>query len=235
MSYVSVCALDSPVAAYRMDESTGEIQDSSGNTNHGSGSPHTGGYLQPGFIASDSASKSIQFAGASDWFTIPDHATLDLGDVWTLECWVKPNAIGTDMALMAKGVNAYTMQITAAGNIDLTCVAVADIVQSTTTLSAGTAYHVVGTHTGATSKIYINGVDRTGSPNVVTTANNGNSFLLGNDPDTTTTPLDGWLDECRVYGTALTAARVLAHYNAAASSPSLFFSKLPKKLMMGRP
>ena len=99
-------------------------------------------------------------------------------------------------------------------------------------LTGGTATidawsHVVGVWDGTTAKLYVNGVD-TAAPNSgaggyvsSTTA----IFSVGTY-DTGLSPSTGYVDEIAFYPTALSAAKIQAHYNAASSSVPGAYSAL---------
>jgi hypothetical protein len=83
----------------------------------------------------------------------------------------------------------------------------------TQTLNTGTTYHIVATYDGSSMRIYVNGAQiGSGRSKTGSIRNSGQSLQLGaigsNDH------WDGVLDETAVYGSALSAATVLAHYNA---------------------
>jgi hypothetical protein len=65
------------------------------------------------------------------------------------------------------------------------------------------------TKSGATSKLYIDGVDVTGTVTDQTLVDNATSLLLDGTPQ-----YHGHLDEMAIYNTALSAATVQDHYRA---------------------
>jgi Concanavalin A-like lectin/glucanases superfamily len=89
---------------------------------------------------------------------------------------------------------------------------VAIIVSSTNTITDTTTWHhAVVTKTGATCKVYVDSADVTGSISNVT-CGNGTGSNIGQDGGGSFA--DAILDECAIYATVLTPARVLAHYRA---------------------
>jgi hypothetical protein len=77
--------------------------------------------------------------------------------------------------------------------------------------------HLVGTFDGATAKLYVNGA-LAGSSTGAAFAANATAplrFAAGRSEGAATYFLPGSLDELAVYGSALTLARVQAHYAAA--------------------
>jgi hypothetical protein len=76
--------------------------------------------------------------------------------------------------------------------------------------------HIVGVFNGSTMVIYTNGVQTAStSATSALTALTGYPLWIGNIQYYTAGQWNGLVAEVAVYSTALTAARVLAHYNAA--------------------
>jgi hypothetical protein len=102
------------------------------------------------------------------------------------------------------------------GAISLVKSRVAVIVSSTTGVPVGGWHHVVATKAGATSKLYIDGVDRTGAVANATLIDNDETVSIAIDtyPTGGVELFAGGIDEVAVYNRALTPAEVLAHYNA---------------------
>jgi PKD repeat protein len=83
-------------------------------------------------------------------------------------------------------------------------------------LTPNTWAHVVYAKSGATSKLYISGVDRTGVVTDATMVNNAVGILIGAfrlipSPDQA---FHGTIDEVAIYNYAMTSAQVAAHYAA---------------------
>lgn len=201
-----------------MQEASGLIQDSSGNARHATGSSGTPTYHQSSPIASDPSDFSILFA--AEWFSVPHTGGLNMGNVWTLECWVKCLApTTTAYVCFGKGTNAYGCFVKETTNTFVgDAEGQTDLAHSSVTVVNNQWRHCVATKNGATSLIYVDGVDRTVADIDFTTANNGTALRIGDSPFTGN-PFVGGLDEVAIYPTALSAARVLAHYTAA-SNPS---------------
>lgn len=219
MSYASEVLADAPAVYYRMDEASGNPQDSSGHARHVTATSGGAGftYSEPGAIASDPTSKSIKFQ--ADAFSTPD-VGLDFADVFTIECWVKANSLAAQAFLLTKQDNAYELALNTDGTLTLNKSAVGDVVTSTLALTVDGAFHhiVVSRNAATATVLYIDAVDRSGTVSATTFADNANTLRLGGLTDTLA-PLNGWLDEIALYSTALSAARVSAHY-AAAQTPT---------------
>jgi hypothetical protein len=93
------------------------------------------------------------------------------------------------------------------------------VATSTTTVADTTTWHhVVATKTAATAtKLYIDGVDRTGTVSNSTLGNSSNALIIGAKAGTSEF-LGAAIDEFAVYSTALSVATVLDHYKAGAGT-----------------
>ncbi len=172
-----------------------------------------------GLIASDPTNTSVNFDGTNDHVSFADRAAFDRGDVFTLEAWIYMDAIGRFNGIMDKGSGAYVFRVGTDNRLLLRRNSVQDIVKSTITLAANTLYHVVATKNGATVKLYVNGVDVTGTVTNSTMVNTSIAFNIAAADAGSTDFFDGRIDEVAVYPTALSAARVLAHYQAGLVTP----------------
>jgi len=159
-------------------------------------------------------STAVLFDGTNDYVEVPDQAAVDLGDVLTLEIWAKRSATGGGtFVLFDKGANAYQLDF-AADALRFTKDGVAAIVSSTTTVTDTAWHHLVATKNGATVKLYIDSVDRTGTVTNQTLADNAAALNIGRF-NAASNYFAGTLGMAAVYNTALTAADVLDHYEKA--------------------
>lgn len=210
--YESLIRQDLPAAYYRF-EVAAPLADSSENTNTLSavGSPDDfAGLIYTG--------RSRDFDGTNDAYTAADHASLDVGDSFTLECWVTLDAL-VSQTFIGKGATAYSLRYSGSqsqftlyrGNDSQTLLARTTGIA----IATGTVYHVVATKDGANgAKIYVNGIDRTGTTNAGTCTNNATALSLGQDADANDERLNGRLDEVAIYPYPLTPSMVRAHYEA---------------------
>jgi hypothetical protein len=232
MSYQSEVLADTPRVYYRLDESSGLPQDSSGNGLHITNVDGVPTYGVAGALPSDPSATALSFAGAAD-LERTDNALLDLADTFTLEAWIKRGSTSSSaFGIVSKGTGAYYMRINN-NALNLLRSNIADIVSSTTTITDTTTWHHVAcTKTGATAKLYIDGVDVTGSVSDSTCANNTEDLNIASDI-ASVERFNGAIDEVAVYATALSQARVLAHYQAA-SAPSPTAADNPPMGISGR-
>lgn len=221
MPYADVILADGPVAYYRLNEASGNPQDSSTSANHATSTGGTPGYRQPGLLREPDT--SMRFDGLTEWVGVPDHLTLDLGDTFTLEAWIRTDRAiraGENWGIVSKGSGAYYMRVYETGQLELLRSGVADIVWSDVAVDDGQVHHVVATKSGATVKLYVDGVDETGAVTDSTCVNNTAGLTVGGG-STSVELFLGLLDEVAVYPTALSAARVQMHYAAGIGIPVL--------------
>ena len=216
-SYRDLIISHGPVGYWRLGETDGAIAlDASGNGNDGAyvGGPTLG--LDGALAGDDDTAIRVDTIFSTMQVRIPDDATLDLGNTFTVEAWVE---LGTSadayIARKTDGVDGWQIHVTQGGDVELELASSGgSFVGSTGTLAAATWYHVVVTKSASTEKVYVNGTD------VTTTTGEEGLALSFND---TTAPLELGvlfagnyitLDEVAIYPTALTAAQVAQHYYA---------------------
>jgi hypothetical protein len=203
---------DVPEAYYRMQEASGLIQDSSGNARHATASSGTPTYGQASPVITDPTAKAISFSSA--YFRIPD---FNLGDAFAFEMWFNRTSLGTTVVPFSLGGANSPVWFFDSANSNKLSIAKSGasvLAASTITPSATTWYHAVWSKADAVNNIYIDGVDRTGTVTDQTMANTGEEVYIGSDWNGTFT-YSGLLTEVAFYNEPLSAARVLAHYNAA--------------------
>ncbi len=217
-AYMAEVLADSPVAYYRMGEPSGSVIDETGGS---SGSVvGTATRDVSGVPAADDG--AIDFA-ATGYVSIPHQSKLNLGDgPLSLELWIKITALppgGGEAKLIDKGGSgAYQVLLADNGQVPLSKAGVAEIGKSTTTLSVGPWHHIVITKNGSTTKIYLNGVDRSGTMTDQTLTDTTGALILGRNRNTVNDPFNGAMDEVALYNSVLSPTRVAAHY--AAGSPA---------------
>ena len=77
-------------------------------------------------------------------------------------------------------------------------------------------HHIVATYDEATAKVYVDGVLKASANSNIQLTANSQPLLIGRTTDNNRI-FGGTLDEVAVYPTALSAARIQAHYTAATS------------------
>jgi hypothetical protein len=188
---------------------------------------------QPGAIAAPIGTgndHASYYNGGGAHTTIPWQAALNpaSGSPFTVEFWAKPEASDNDDCPLFNRVSSgnrsgwaffqrppgtgwnWRLYNGTGGNVGW------DLTGGTAPLDAWS--HVVGVWDGSTAKLYVNGVD-TAAPNAGLGGYNASSAAIWSVGayDIGATASTGFVDDIAFYGTALSAAQILAHYNAAAS------------------
>lgn len=207
-------AITSPVAYWKLDESSGNATDSVSSLSAVNTSVTYGaGKINNGAIYNGSA-----FHTVSDTAAIKPTSDISFGG------WVNITSTSSFQMMLAKGENtgdtrSYEMrcngtttniqiQLRVGGGLFCACT-------STTAIGTGTWTHVIYTRTGTTQNIYINGVAETLTS---VTNNSGNidystdSLWLGQRNGGLR--FNGKLDEIGIWNVALTASEVSQLYNS---------------------
>lgn len=209
---------DSPLAYYRLGESSGtSMVDASGNGRNGT---YTGVTLGASGALSGDTDTAITLAGAStSYASVPFAAWMSPAAV-TLEAWVKSTS--TDAVVfgtMQTFGQPYYLRISSTLGLYFAArTSGGDSWANNTgqTVRDGNWHHIVGTFTPGTIKAYLDGAlvaTNTGgayansliaATSDLAIGRRGNGLYFG-----------GQVDEVAIYGTALSATRVAAHYAAA--------------------
>jgi hypothetical protein len=154
----------------------------------------------------------VTLDGSTQYINRADDAALDPGDTFTLEIWAYPTSVSSNRTLLSKDTGGYYLALQG-GQILLNKYGTGDIVLSTSAAAASTWSHIVCTKSGPAVKTYLNGVDVTGVITNQTIAATASALRIG-----TTNAGSSWfvgsLARPAIYPTALSAERVLAHYNS---------------------
>jgi len=231
-AYPNAVLADSPLAYYRLDDTGSTLTDSSSNGLNGSyGSSVTHGAAS---LVSTNSDAATTFPGGS-WSangiaTVAKNTALQPTNI-TIEGWVKESAAnsGGFIDVVSYGPQssgqAWSIQITPSNTFSfyvLTPTSYAYVAGSTV-LSTGTAYHVAGSYDGTTARLYVNGqleASAAGSGNVNYGSVGTYGLSIGGGQSTSRNILNGAVDDVSIYGSALTAARIQAHYAAGTTTPT---------------
>lgn len=226
--YSAAVLADSPLAYFRLDETSGTtLTDSSGNA-------HNGTYVSPTLGVTGATSdgdKAATFNGTSAYAFaagggaawVPTHASS-----WTFECWAKFTSTGfaglatirTPSPFADSGITCNITIGRTAGRIGAETWDWANSgsrVISSANNNDGNWHHVAVTFDQPTNtlKLYIDGsLNDTKTQGTTGGAGNRQVTLAANNGGTSQW-FPGSLDEFAVYGAALSAARIAAHYAAA--------------------
>jgi hypothetical protein len=219
---------DSPLAYWRLGESGGSVAaDSSGNG-------HSGTYVSnptvgvPGALVDD-PDTAVEFSGVQG-VSVNDGASAVYNSASvSAEAWVQTIASG-DMAVMRRissvdGSVQFALGVSAGkatwtGGLGSACTAAT--LNSSAVMNDGLYHHVVGTYDVATEatgvmSVYIDGVETSAATSGGPLCGFTDSVDLSIAANGAgLSDFDGVLDEIAVYGSALPAARVTAHFSAGA-------------------
>lgn len=220
MTYISTCLADGAVGLYGLGEAlfASAAADQTANSN-GTYVNSTGITLGQTGIAGGAGATACLFTAANfGEVTIPDVAAQHVGDTFTMETWVKVASLPASYADIFTGsANGPELVITSTGAISLSKGNVAAVVASTSTLSAdSTFHHVAVTKATTTTKLYIDGVDKTGTVTNQTMANAA-GYFISRAPFGSGSPFNGTQQFVALYPTAITAAKVTVHYRLGAN------------------
>jgi len=218
LSYAQTILTDAPTVWWRLDEASGTVlKDAMG----GPDGTYTAGAVkgQPSLVAGGGS--AVDLPTTSDYGTIPDSALTSITAAITLEAWCRVKVLPTNapsltIYILQKG-SGYQIRMDDFGSGAIFSIFLWDpalAVHGASSSAAqgpkvGQVYHVVGTYDGANVCLYLNGALVTTSPWVGTIVDNANGLSVGPGPIL--------IDEVAVYNYALSAARILAHYNAGKS------------------
>jgi hypothetical protein len=157
-----------------------------------------------------------------------------LGDNFSVELWFKqasrPSGI---MVFNGKGQGPPAIVIQGTGHaqpgrIDVACGNIGYSVLGTVNISDTTIWHHVvftkSSSSGTAAKLYIDGIDRTGTVTSQTFSNDADEYMLigADSPEGAATNrdhFDGSMAHFALYTTVLSEARVAAHYNSRTVAP----------------
>ena len=218
-SYDAEVAADSPIARWRLDETSGTTASDSIGSNNGT---YAGATLDQAPLIN--SGRSILLSGSGSGITIPDASNLSFpSGSFSLEVWFATSGTSA-AAFIIKDTSGsifgeYELVINSSGNIYCT-VRPGNSGSPNVTATAGNTFndgarhHVVAVFVpNTTLKLYVDGVVcASATHSIASSFDSTSSLRLGRSGGGNY--LAGNLDEVALYASALSADRVLAHYNA---------------------
>lgn len=214
-------SMNGNVLLMHMNESSGNLIDSSPNSNNGNNSGAD-------YSIDAKLNNGLRFNSAeNDYVTISDNSTLDLTDSGTLMAWIRPESIAGISnwnGIIHKGDQtdfsdeAYFLQfngwrnLIGGGHNGTSNV----YITGSTTFNADQWYHTAITWDGSGLVLYVNGnIDASSSAVLVNRNSSGNlqigsQFTSGSDYF-----FDGIIDEVALYNRALSSGEIQSIYNRA--------------------
>lgn len=120
------------------------------------------------------------FDGNGDYLAIAANSAFDQTGDFTVEAWVRPGAIGSQMQIFGanSSTNFLQLQISSAGKATVNRAGSTDVVTGTTTLSTNTWYHLAFCKSGSTTTLYVDGTAE-GTPYSYSGAANSAALAVG--------------------------------------------------------
>ncbi len=216
-TYRTTVLADHPLSYWRLDETGGTIAGDQTVANPGTFVGNLG-LGAPGLLSSDPSNTAFGYDGSSSDVRIGQSGALDFTNGITLEAWIKPGALpaaGVSRSIVAKP-GSYALQLIGP-TVAFTVVELGlriPVLAPTGTIVPGGTYHVVGTFDGTTERLYVNNVQ------VATAALGGTADLtLGGVHigtwDGSSEYFSGTIDDVALWGKALSAAQIGAHFGMA--------------------
>jgi acid phosphatase type 7 len=163
---------------------------------------------------------AVLLDGSTGTVSVPHTASLDVGDNFTVEAWVRRNSFGAPdyQAIASQGANSWLLAFNASNRLVLRQAKVGDLVSSTASVTDTNWHYVAVTKSGSSVRLYIDGTDRTGTVTARTMANNTVPLSIGQSSGGSF--FNGTLDEVALYSGALPASTIQAHRDKGAVTPS---------------
>lgn len=219
MAYSDTILADSPVAYWRLQETSGtNADDATANNNDGTFTPNAAGAWTGGTVGiaggiAGAGAKAALFNGTTGYveFVYATDPT-----EYTLEAWVQIPVVPTaNQIIVCRGSSSagyFILRLKSTGVFEFMPNG-SSLITGTTVAVPGVWYHVVGTAKNSTNAhLYVNGTEE-GTPIATGT--------LSTTPDRyrvgglgSATYFSGYITEAAVYATQLTAELVAAHYAA---------------------
>jgi subtilisin-like proprotein convertase family protein len=215
VSYSAAVLADNPAGYWRFGEVSGTTAfDSSASVPKNNGTYLNGPLLnQTGALVGDS-NKAVSFDGVNDTVRVPDANSLDVGDSFTLEGWVKRSSSTSSQTLFNKGANGLQLMLMNAPNgnqLWLRKAGITTVAKSTGGVPGdGQFHHFVVTKNGPSTVFYIDNVPGTTILAPAQVIANTSDLLIFADPGSTPHVFDEWA----LYDGVLTATDVNEHYDA---------------------
>jgi len=203
---------DGLVGLWPFDEGTGSTAyDSSGNGN-------TGTLVNGPLWMAGKFGNALSFDGLDDYVDCGTNVVITTAI--TIEAWIKPDTFGDYEAIIANfkwptNPEGYSFRVMANGKLVWRAVLSGNnaySITSNSTMSAGNWYHVVLTHNGSYTRLYINGsLDKVGTPGG-TIVNLGKALKIGWDDYAAGRKFNGIIDEVRIWNIVLSGPEIAQSY-----------------------
>lgn len=211
MTYVSTVLADGAVGFWEFAEPSGTTATDQTGISNGTYTNTSGITLGQTGIPGGAGATACRFTAASaGYVSAPAVGGNAIVDVFTLEVWVKRATTsgtqffwGLDRPRVYFDVGTVTFQARGISTIATASVGITD-----TTVF----HHIVVTKSGATTHIYIDGVDVTVNAATNTFTADAGPYVIGAGDAIGTAPVDATMAMAAIYPTALSSTKVADHY-----------------------
>ncbi len=201
------------VGYWRLGESSGTVACDS--TAHNDGAYLGGTTLgTPGAISGD-PDTAVTLNGSTGQVSVPSASSLNVGDNFTIEAWVKRavSKTGSNEVIASKQEGSWVLMFNEADRLTLRRSSYGNIATANVATTDTTGWHyVVATKNGPSVHVYLDGTDVTGTVANQTMTNNTEPLAIGQSSGSAF--LKGSVDEVALYNTALTPTQITQHYEA---------------------
>lgn len=219
MTYLSEVQADTPLVYYRIDDA--------GSTTEGAavdkGSLKLNGkyhgtvpLIEGALVTGGDVDKAGSWSNAiANFISVPDHASLHLTSALTVEAWVyRTSSFGGVFEKTEGGTLDKNYLMFIEGGFVFWRLVKAGVFETITKeITANNWHHIVGTYDGTKMVLYVDGVKQ-GEKAVASPIDTGTGESFIGKLGSNSIAMVGRIDEVAVYGTALSEARVKAHYEA---------------------
>ena len=171
---------------------------------------HPGAWLGTAAYTAGEVGQAFSLDGSS-WVQVPDAFALNPTRAITIDAWIHFTGTSGTARIVDKvsvgGANGYLLDLL---NTHARFLVGADAVVGTTTILAGTTYHIAGSYDGASMSVYVNGVLE-GGPFVTSIPVPSNTLPLRIGADQNGgNVFTGWIDEVEIFNRGLSQTEIQA-------------------------
>src|SRR3954447_11023610 len=212
----SVMGTSGLAAYWRLGETSGTTACDATGVNSGT---YQGGYSlgAPGGIGGDS-NTAVSFDGNTGQVSVPDSSSLDTGDAFSIEAWVKrssPSSGGWEV-IVSKQSGSWLLIFDESDRLVLRRAKYSNVAYSVARVTDTNWHYVAATKNGGAVNLYIDGKASNGTVTNSTMTDNSLPLVIGQSSGASF--YEGTVDEVAVYRSVLTPSQIAAHYSAASSA-----------------
>lgn len=223
-------AVETLVAHYLMNDNAADtvVADATGNSHTGTASQNTSSMTIAGKL-----STALTFNSTTDYVNITDHADLRLIYGGTLMAWINPASLGEssggrviDKSSSSSVANGYALYLAATNAIACRVNGDTAAVSGNNAITLSTWQHVAAVISSWGRAIYVNGVavSITGGSGTGLPPDVSGDVRIGQRAGATDRTFSGPIDDVRIYNRPLSAAEILAIYNAGTGTEAVVVS-----------